>query len=530
MPVRAQLYKMGAVASVCVICGLGGHGVFHCPRLQTAQGQELWAAWDKKWLLLTGQELLRYALCDDDAEYKRRAAALAAPQPVDYQAVRAFQREHGTKQSARGYEVYQPPPPATSAQQPSTHKVQPKSKQQQAAKGRPSNPPARQPQARAQQQQQRPPAVPTAAAAAKTTTTAKKKKKKRKPSRKKATTGNAASLMQVDAEADAEVAGIMAVDSQPPVAMLCSPKPKVTGASASAVNANAGSRQAPAGKVVQSPKGKAKETDPKGGASKPSPRKTTAPQILLVPQKTSRGTNVTPPPAQPSPSASASTSIRPPAACSSSSSSSSSLSSPSRAQQQANALLPPLLPSPKSSFQPVKLPNHPGEVGTAGGRHSRGEQPCDNKSVRALSSSAPVPTGKTGRSVEDVCVPSAGVRGEVPIGSTALVVVSQSQASSGSSSNPTKSRRPFEKWNTALYLAATHDGRKRFWERAADHKRSEVASDLSRLPERHEVFQEARLDFNAEKWGLCASGASPAIDIDGAEELGDDDESDHGVL
>ena len=92
-------------------------------------------------------------------------------------------------------------------------------------------------------------------------------------------------------------------------------------------------------------------------------------------------------------------------------------------------------------------------------------------------------------------MPSAGARGEVPIGSTALMV-SQSQTSSSSS---TSSRRPYELWNVARYLVANHNGRKLFWERAADHKRLEVALELSRLPERHEVFQEARLDFCAEK-------------------------------
>ena len=160
-------------------------------------------------------------------------------------------------------------------------------------------------------------------------------------------------------------------------------------------------------------------------------------------------------------------------------------------------------------------------IGPDGGRRGRGEELSESKSSRSLSSSASIPSGKTGRAEGDACVPSAGARGEVPIGSTALVVVSQSQTSSSS----TSSRRPYELWNIARYLVANHNGRKLFWERAADHKRMEVALELSRLPERHEVFQEARLDFCAEKWGLRV-GAAPPIDIDDD----DDDESDHGVI
>ena len=161
----------------------------------------------------------------------------------------------------------------------------------------------------------------------------------------------------------------------------------------------------------------------------------------------------------------------------------------------------PLLPSPKSSFRPIRVPANPGEVlaiaGPSDGRQSRGDQPSEGKSSRCLSSSAPIPTGKSGRSDEDVCVPSAELRGEVPIGSAALVAVNQSQSSN------TGSRRPYEQWTVARYLVANHSGRKFLWERAA-----------------------ARLDFGAEKWGLCAGGA-PSIDID--DEVVDDD-SDHGII
>ena len=176
----------------------------------------------------------------------------------------------------------------------------------------------------------------------------------------------------------------------------------------------------------------------------------------------------------------------------------------------------PLLPSPKASLRPIQVPavDAPGT-----GRQSRSEQLADSKSSRSISASAPVPAGTSGRTEEDTCVPCVELRGEVPVGSTALVAVSQSQCSGGGS------RRPYEQWNIARYLVAPHNSRKLFWERAADHKRSEVAFELSRLPERHEVIQEARLDFGAEKWGLAA-GRAPQINIDDDIE----DDSDDGVI
>ena len=156
--------------------------------------------------------------------------------------------------------------------------------------------------------------------------------------------------------------------------------------------------------------------------------------------------------------------------------------------------------------------------GPSDGRQSRPEQPADNKGSRSISASAPIPAGKSGRTEEDACVPCVELRGEVPIGSTALVAVSQSQGSSSGASN----RRPYELWNVTRYLVAPHNSRKLFWERAADQKRVEVAFELSRLPERHEVFQEARLDFGAEKWGL-ATGRAPQINLDDDVEIDSDD-------
>ena len=60
-------------------------------------------------------------------------------------------------------------------------------------------------------------------------------------------------------------------------------------------------------------------------------------------------------------------------------------------------------------------------------------------------------------------------------------------------------------------------------------KRVEIAADLSKCQERSELFQEARLDFGAERWGLIAGGnsSSAAVNLSasaGSGELPDDDE------
>ena len=62
--------------------------------------------------------------------------------------------------------------------------------------------------------------------------------------------------------------------------------------------------------------------------------------------------------------------------------------------------------------------------------------------------------------------------------------------------------------------------------RAEITKRIEIARKIIRLPERHEVFQEARLDFGAEKWGLAA-GAAPQIILNDDDV---EDDSDDGVI
>ena len=77
-----------------------------------------------------------------------------------------------------------------------------------------------------------------------------------------------------------------------------------------------------------------------------------------------------------------------------------------------------------------------------------------------------------------------------------------------------------------------------FWERAGDVKRTEIARELSKLQERNDAFQEARLDFGAERWGLASASnatnttvnqaASPSANADneaivdgGAGSMGD---------
>ena len=142
LPVRQQLVEIGGGAACCVVCGHSGHGVHTCHNAQSPEGQALMAAWDKKWLLLLGQELIRYALCPDDTEYRRRSAALSVTSLVDRAAVVAFQREHAIQSTSPGYggsfgrqpakkpAASQPAPtPQRSAAPNSTPKPKPKPKQ-----------------------------------------------------------------------------------------------------------------------------------------------------------------------------------------------------------------------------------------------------------------------------------------------------------------------------------------------------------------------------------------------------------------
>ena len=103
LPVRQQLFEIGAGATCCVVCGHVSHGVHNCPNVNSPEGQALAAAWDKKWLLLLWQELIRYSFCPDDAEYRRLCAALPVKSIVDHMAVLAFQRQHAIKSTSPGY-------------------------------------------------------------------------------------------------------------------------------------------------------------------------------------------------------------------------------------------------------------------------------------------------------------------------------------------------------------------------------------------------------------------------------------------
>ena len=137
LPVRQQLVEIGGGAAFCVVCG-----IHTCHNAHSPEGQALMAAWDKKWLLLLGQELIRYALCPDDAEYCRRLAALPVTSLVDRAAVVAFQREHAIQSTSPGYgglfgrqpakklATSQPAPtPQRSAAPKPTQKPKPKPKQ-----------------------------------------------------------------------------------------------------------------------------------------------------------------------------------------------------------------------------------------------------------------------------------------------------------------------------------------------------------------------------------------------------------------
>jgi hypothetical protein len=116
---------------------------------------------------------------------------------------------------------------------------------------------------------------------------------------------------------------------------------------------------------------------------------------------------------------------------------------------------------------------------------------------RPISPRALIPSAKASRAGGSRCVTPVHERGFVPIGSGAVVVVSQEN-----------SKRPFSSWDLEKYTSAKSETRKLFWERAAESRRQLMAQELSRLRERDEVVQEAR-ELGAEKWGLgrVAEGA-----------------------
>ena len=152
-------------------------------------------------------------------------------------------------------------------------------------------------------------------------------------------------------------------------------------------------------------------------------------------------------------------------------------------------------------------------------RHGRGTEPSDGKNTRSISASALVPTGKSVRSSDDVCIPTTARRGEVTVGSMSTAIVMHSQPSQPAAAVPSQSsQRPYQLWSLDRYLAATSSSRKLFWQRATEDKRWEIGAALSNMPERTEAVQEARQDFGAERWGLKPGGGG------GAAELPDEDD------
>ena len=210
---------------------------------------------------------------------------------------------------------------------------------------------------------------------------------------------------------------------------------------------------------------------------------------------------------------------------------------PALSPPRVQPLLPavPLLPSPGTAFRSIAAgssdesstsgggsssSSSSTEASSSEGRHSRSAEPSDGKNARSISASALVPTGKSVRSCDDVCVPASAQRGQVSVGSisTAIVVHSQPSQPAGALQSQS-SQRPYQLWSLDRYLAATSSSRRFFWQRAAEDKRWEIAAALSNLPERTEAVQEARLDFGAERWGLKPGGGGSA-----AEPLNEDDE------
>ena len=115
------------------------------------------------------------------------------------------------------------------------------------------------------------------------------------------------------------------------------------------------------------------------------------------------------------------------------------------------------------------------------------------------------------RSSDDVCVPATARRGQVTVGSISTAIVVHSQSSNPSAVAPSQSsQRPYQLWSLDRYLAATSSSRKLFWQRATEDKRWEIAAALSNMPERTEAVQEARQDFDAERWGLNPGGGGGA--------------------
>ena len=450
LPVRQQLFDIGSGATSCVVCSQPGHGIHTCPNTQSAEGQALAAAWDKKWLLLLGQELIRYAMCPDDAEYRRLSAALQLKLPVDRAAVLAFQRQNAIQSTSPGYGVVfgrqlaKPANTSQSAQVPQPSAVL-KSKPKPAPKQAPKPAPKQAPKAPAKISIVATPAVPQPV------------KHERKHRNRRQRKAQQAASTQVYGLQTSE----MEVDAAPPSLVPAAPSPP-----RSAIRTSA------------------------------------SPKIQAL--RTSRSTAITPPPPLPS-SNEQTVQVSSPLQRSPT-------SSPPRAAGQLPPPPAPLLPSPGTAFRSIAVgcssnsssSSSSTEVSHLEDRQSRSTAPSEGKNTRSISASALVPTSKSVRSGDDVCIPAAAQRGQVSVGSmsTAIVVHSQPVAVVPSQS----SQRPYQLWSLDRYLAATSSSRKLFWQRAAEDKRWEIAAALSNMPERTEAVQEAWQDFGAERWGLKPGG------------------------
>ena len=450
LPVRQQLFNIGSGAACCVVCGQAGHGIHNCSVAHLPEGQALAAAWDKKWLLLLGKELISYALCPNDAEYIRRSAAMSAKSVVDRAAVIAFQREHAIQSTSPGYggSFGKPTARQFTANHPASV-AQPAAALRSSAAAMPKRKPKPKPVPKTPASN---PAV-AAPAAPKPRKRGGKRKNRRQREVVQAASTQAYGLQAAEMEVDAtSPSSIVAAVQSPPHSVI---------------------------------------------------RTSASPRIQAL--RTSRSTAMTPPPIPPLLPAGdhlvpVSSPLLPSPA-----------SSPPRAAGQ---LLPhpaPLLPSPGTAFRSIAVGSSSGstEVSQTDGRQSRSTEPCDGKNIRSISASALVPIGKSVRSSDDVCIPTAAQRGSVTVGSMSTAVVVHSQPSQ-------PSQRPYQLWSLERYLAATSSSRRLFWQRATEDKRWGIAAALSNMPERTAV-QEARQDFGAERWGLKPGGG-------GAAELADEDD------
>ena len=110
--VQQQLYRLGVGAEECVLCGARQHGCYACPQRATPNGQAMWQAWERRWLLLQARELELYALSSTEGEYRRRSGALFVRSVVTRAGVSQFRLPRTGPHGAAAI------PPATAASPP----------------------------------------------------------------------------------------------------------------------------------------------------------------------------------------------------------------------------------------------------------------------------------------------------------------------------------------------------------------------------------------------------------------------------